>query len=103
MFATAIVAVVVSIVAVGIQNENSLGWGVVISLTLLPVLFLAFCFVVMMANGFCKFGTSFFGPLKNPASSLAVADRDPQKLSEPIDANASLVKETKATEAIDEA
>ena len=99
MFATAVVAVVVSIVAVGIQKENSMGWGVVISLAILPVLFLAFGFVVVMSSVFCKVGTSLLGPLKHPALPLAVANRDPPKVDRQLDANASLAEATEATEA----
>ena len=101
MIATAGVAIVVSIVAVGIQQDNLMGWGAVVSVALLPVLFLVFGLVVMLANVFCNSGTSFFGPLeKSPSpSSLAIAGQDPQKKDEQPAADVSLTKAADATKA----
>ena len=102
MLATAGMAVLISIVAVGIQKENLMGWGAIISLALLPVLFLSFGFVVMMANAFCSMGNSMLGPLKTTItrrSPVEVATGDvpavheesnlkPFNLSEPDDIEA---------------
>ena len=100
MLATAVVAVVFSIVAVGIQGKNLMGWGAVVSVALLPVLFLIYGVAVMLANMFCRFGNSCLGPLETAPSSLAhsaVASQPSLKPHEPSGSNPSI------TEAADEA
>ena len=58
LIATAGGAILFSIVATGIRQDNSMGWGVVFSLALLPVLFAAYGMVAVFAKVFCSLGNS---------------------------------------------
>ena len=99
MLATAGVAVVVSVVAVGIQEENRMGWGVIISVALLPILFLIFGIVVMLANIFCNLGFSMLSPVKKSATPIAANMVNPQG---PAKVHQQLASKPSVTEAIDE-
>lgn len=68
LFATAGIAVVVSVVATGIEQENLMGWGVVISVAILPLLFLAHGAVILLAQLLCRMGIALLGPLESTAA-----------------------------------
>ena len=77
LIATAGVAILISIVATGIRQDNSMGWGVVISLSLLPVLFMGFGIATILAKMFCHLGNSMLGPLDTSTFINVVVQRQP--------------------------
>ena len=77
LIATAVVAILISIVATGIRQDNAMGWGVVVALALLPVLFLAYGVMTVFAKVLCDFGNSMLGPLDTSTSVNVVVQRQP--------------------------
>jgi hypothetical protein len=90
LIATAGVAILISIVATGIRQDNSMGWGVVISLSLLPVLFVAYGIVTVLARTFCQLGNSILGPLDTSTFTNVVVQRQPVMSDQVPEAHADL-------------
>ena len=87
LIATAGVAILISVVATGIRQDNAMGWGVVVSLALLPVLFLAYGLMTVFAKVLCEFGNSMLGPLDTSTSVNVVVQRQPVMSDQESDAN----------------
>jgi len=94
LIATAGAAILISIVATGISQGNPLGNGVVVSLCLLPVLFLGYCFVTVLARMFCGLGNSLLGPLEAPTLPNVVVKRQPLMADQEIHSNSASIEAT---------
>lgn len=99
LIATAGMAILISIVATGIRQDNSMGWGVVVSLVLLPVLFTAYGLVTVLASVFCELGNSMLGTLDTSAFTNVVVKRLPTMPDQEANSNSSPAE---ANEGIDE-
>ena len=98
MFATAGLAVLVSIVSMGIRQENSMGWGMVISIALLPVLFLVYGITVTLAKLFCNLGNSLLGPLPSSTWAVSAAWQASEKIDQYPDSDVSVTDSTNVTD-----
>ena len=94
LITTAGVAILISIVATGIRQGNTMGWGVVVSLALLPVLFLAFGMVTVLARVFCELGNSMLGTLETSAFTNVVVKRLPVMSDQGPDSNVASTEES---------
>lgn len=94
LLATAGVAILISIVATGIRQDNPMGWGAVVSLALLPVLFLIYGIVSVIAKLFCEFGNAMLGPLDTATPVNVVVDRLPVMPDEEPDSNSPAAEVT---------
>ncbi len=77
LIVTAGAAILFSILGMGIRQNNSMGWGVGVSLALLPVLFMVYGMIAVCAKVFCQFGNSMLGPLDTSTSVNVVVQRQP--------------------------
>ena len=77
LIATAGVAFLFAILGIGVRQNNSLSWGVGVSLALLPVLFIVYAMVTVFAKVFCDLGNSMLGPLDTSAAVTVVVKRQP--------------------------
>lgn len=87
LIVTAGVAILISIVATGIRQDNSMGWGVVVSLALLPVLFILYGVVTVFARLFCDFGNAMLGSLDTAAFGNVVVKRQPVMPDQQLDSS----------------
>ena len=72
--ATFVVAIFVFVIAKGMQQENSMSYGVIASIVLLPVLFVVYGFVVSVAGMFHALGEAVCGPITQPTSVDAATE-----------------------------
>ena len=66
--ATFVVAILVLVITQGMQQDNSMSYGVIASIVLLPVLFIIYGVVVSIAVMFSAVGEAICGPIAHPTS-----------------------------------
>jgi len=66
--ATFVVAIFVLVITQGMQQDNSMSYGVIASIVLLPVLFIIYGIVVSVAEMFHASGEAICGPIAQPTS-----------------------------------